>query len=155
MPIVLLQQGLTGLAVQSFTTASTLSLLPALKEELAIFNQPLLTFLEKSIPAVPPRAYRFVREMEEIADTHAEAGFSRAVFSGVADVYRGIAQDDVLGKERCGERSRGQTVEDFADTYGQGMRRREEVNRNANGGGQDGELEKKWMGRAVDRMLID
>jgi hypothetical protein len=94
--------------------------------------------------------------MEEIADTHAEAGFSRAVFSGIADVYRGVAQDDVLGKERSGERKRGLTVDDFADTYDRGMRRREEVNRNGNGSGQqDVELEKKWMGRAVERILMD
>lgn len=152
-----LTKGLTGLAVQSFTTASNLSLLPALKEELAIFYPPLLTFLESAVPNVPPKAYRFVREMEEIADTHAEAGFSRAVFSGIADIYRGVAQDEVLGKERSGERNKGQTVDDFADTYGEGMRRREEVNRNGNNGGvQDGvELEKKWMGRAVERMAID
>jgi Domain of unknown function (DUF1932) len=113
-----------------------------------------MDFLEKAVPSVPPKAYRFVRELEEVADTHAEAGFSRAVFSGIADIYRGVAQDDILGKERTEERSRGQTVDDFADTYWEGMRRREEKNLNRHqqdGGGPP----EKWMGRAVERMLID
>lgn len=143
-------QGLTGLAVQSFTTASHLSLLPELKEELFAYFPPLLTFLEKSIPATPPKAYRWVREMEEIADTHSQTGFSRAVFSGIAEVYRGVSQDDELGKERPEERSRGTTVEDFADCVREGLSRKEEENIRSSAG-----EEKNWMGRAVERMLID
>lgn len=132
--------------MQSFTTASHLSLLPELKEELEAYFPPLLTFLERTIPSTPPKAYRCVREMEEIADTHSQTGFSRAVFSGIAEVYRGVAQDEELGKERPEERIRGTTVEDFAECVKEGLNRKEEENNRAG---------EKWMGRAVERMLVD
>jgi len=84
--------------------------------------------------------------MEEIADTHSQTGFSRAVFSGIAEVYRGVAQDDELRKERPEGRVRGTTVEDFADCVREGLNRKEEANNRA------GE-ERKW--RTVESMLID
>lgn len=86
--------------------------------------------------------------MEEIADTHSQTGFSRAVFSGIAEVYRSVAQDEEFKEERPGVRTRGTTVEDFADCVREGLHRKQEANNRA------GE-EKKWMGRAVERMLID
>lgn len=47
-----------------------------------------------------PKAYRWVREMEEIAKTHAEeGGFELEIFHGVAEVYRSVAEETVLGEE--------------------------------------------------------
>ncbi|KAI5840470.1 6-phosphogluconate dehydrogenase [Morchella snyderi] len=149
-----LTKGLNGLAIQSFTTAANLSLLPELKEEISAYFPPLLDFLERSVPATPPKAYRCVREMEEIADTHSQTGFSRAVFSGIAEVYRGVAQDDELGKERFDRRNRGTTVEDFAECIREGLSRKEEENNRANAAAAAGWVQQP-PGRAVERMLVD
>lgn len=71
---------------------------------------------------MPPKAYRWVREMEEIAATYAEeGGFERALFEGVAGVYRFVAEDTVLGAEKMGVRKRGRTVEDVAAAMGEGL----------------------------------
>jgi len=71
---------------------------------------------------MPPKAYRWVREMEEIAATYAEeGGFELALFEGVAGVYRTVAEDTVLGGEKTGDRKRGRTLEDVAAAVGEGL----------------------------------
>lgn len=71
---------------------------------------------------MPPKAYRWVREMEEIAATHAEeGGFELGLFEGVAGVYRALAEDPVLGAEKTEDRKRGRTVDDVAAAMGEGL----------------------------------
>lgn len=77
---------------------------------------------------MPPKAYRWVREMEEIAITHAdEGGFEGGkgdgggVFGQVAEVYRSVAEDTVLGEETTERRKRGRTLEDVALVMGEGL----------------------------------
>jgi hypothetical protein len=69
-----------------------------------------------------PKAYRWVREMEEIAATHVEeGGFDETLFQGVARVYRNVADDTILGLEKSGNRKRGRTLEDVAVVMGEGL----------------------------------
>ena len=65
-----------------------------------------------------PKAYRWVREMEEIAQTHAdEGGFNGepGIYGEVAKVYKSVAEDTVLGEEKTERRKRGVTVEDVIE----------------------------------------
>ncbi len=80
--------------------------------------------------AVPPKAYRWIKEMEEIAVTHADdggfeggegMGVGHGIFDAVAELYRGIAEDTVLGEEKTERRKRGLTVEDVAKAVGDGL----------------------------------
>ena len=75
---------------------------------------------------MPPKAYRGVKEMEEIAMCHSdEGGFEgdgKGIFDGVAEVYRSVADDTVLGEEKTERRKRGLTVEDVAECMGEGLR---------------------------------
>ena len=80
------------------------------------------------VTAMPPKAYRWVREMEEIAITHAdEGGFEGGerdgdgVFGQIAGVYRSVAEETVLGEEKTERRKRGLTVEDVAGAMGEGL----------------------------------
>lgn len=75
--------------------------------------------MAQSMTNVPPKAYRWVKEMEEIAVTHAEdggfdggegLGVGKGIFDAVAEVYRTIAEDTVLGKETTERRKRGLTT---------------------------------------------
>jgi len=73
---------------------------------------------------MPHKAGRWVREMEEIGRTFKEdGGWSGAtedieggtVFGEIAEVYRYIAEDTVLGQEKGESRDRGKTAEDVVD----------------------------------------
>lgn len=72
-----------------------------------------------------PKAYRWVREMEEIAATmNEEGGWGRDIFTGAAGVYKAVAEDEVLSKEKTGKRNRGTSIEDVAAAIGEGFERK-------------------------------
>ncbi|OHE92059.1 hypothetical protein CORC01_12640 [Colletotrichum orchidophilum] len=122
-------KGFMGLAIQAFTTASTLGVVDELRREMSEAAPDLLDFAEKSVPLVPPKSYRWVREMEEISDTHrAEGGFESEndVFLGMAELYQAMADDPVLGAEKVGERKRGTTIDDLAVALGDGLASKKE-----------------------------
>jgi len=60
--------------------------------ELQISQPVLLNRLVKSIPDMIPKAYRWVGEMEEIADF--VGGSKGDVYRGLAKVYEGVASDE-------------------------------------------------------------
>jgi hypothetical protein len=73
---------------------------------------------------VPPKAYRWVREMEEIALTYAdEGGFNGdiGIYGEIAKVYKSVSEDTVLGEEKTERRKRGLTVEDVAEAMSEGL----------------------------------
>ncbi|RKU40815.1 hypothetical protein DL546_001554 [Coniochaeta pulveracea] len=94
-----LSKGLTALAVESFTTAHRLGVLPHLRAELATRMPLIAKQVDGAVVTMPPKAYRWVREMEEISDTHREEGgfVDEAMFKGAAGVYRVVANNTVLG----------------------------------------------------------
>ena len=76
---------------------------------------------------MPPKAYRWVDEMRQIGETFAEEGDlsqGDSVYDGVADIYRMIADDTVLGQERTEKRKRGKTVEDVAGCVVEGLQQK-------------------------------
>ncbi|EPS43975.1 hypothetical protein H072_2070 [Dactylellina haptotyla CBS 200.50] len=128
-----LTKGLTALAIESFTTASSLGLLKPLQEQLADKTPLISSFVNNAIVQMPPKAYRWVGEMEEIAETfYTEAGFEKTIYQGTAEVFRTINEDTELGRERSGMRNRGKTVEDVTQLLAEGMKhRRERLSRTA------------------------
>lgn len=115
-------KGFSGILTQSFTTAQQLGVLGELKTLLRDISPATLHAAETSVPRVPPKAYRWVAEMEEIAATFSEeAGFEKDLFLGVAGVYRTMSNDTVLGQEKTGYRDRGKTVEDVASAMNEGL----------------------------------
>ncbi|KAK2628247.1 hypothetical protein QTJ16_002893 [Diplocarpon rosae] len=121
-------KGFTALCIQAFTTASQLGVLEELKTEMAELV-PGLYKASASVVNMPPKAYRWVEEMKEIGRTHgAHGGFEfegrdgkPGVFDAIAEIYRVIADDTVLGGEKTERRKRGRTVEDVALTVGEGL----------------------------------
>ncbi|KAF5515963.1 Uncharacterized protein CGCS363_v001899 [Colletotrichum siamense] len=117
-------KGFMGLGIQAFTTASALGVVDELRKEMKEAAPGLLDFAEKSIPLVPPKSYRWVREMEEISDTHRdEGGFQNKadIFRAMAELYQSMADDAVLGAEKVGKRTRGETVDDVAAVLAEGL----------------------------------
>lgn len=119
-----LTKGFTALAIQSFTTAQGLGTLPELRDLLQDHFPAMLSRADAGVRSMPPKAYRWVREMEEIGDTFEVEGFERDLFYQVAQVYRTVADDPILGQEQTGQRERGQTAEDVAEILHGAMSRR-------------------------------
>jgi hypothetical protein len=130
-----LSKGFSAVAIESITTATRYGVLSHLQSALLeVSGQALLTRLEKAVTGVAPKAYRWVREMEEISATHSGSGgiaeeeeemFSpEYIFRGAADVFRTLAEDTALGREKIGKRQRGTTVEDVAEAVLEGLRER-------------------------------
>ncbi|KAL7911258.1 6-phosphogluconate dehydrogenase [Trichoderma velutinum] len=115
-------KGFTALVTQSFTTAHRLGVVDELKLELNQMVPTMLTRAEKGAAGMPPKAYRWVREMEEISKTfHEEGGWDRTVFEGIAGVYKAVAEDGVLGQEKIGKRKRGTSLDDVAAVMAEGL----------------------------------
>ncbi|RMZ12564.1 hypothetical protein D0862_02612 [Hortaea werneckii] len=106
-----LTKGFTALAIESLTTAHNLGCLAELKRHLEDFN-PGAAKAINSLTTMPPKAYRWEREMEEIARTFEADG--------------GFAEDENLGAEKVESRVRGKSVEDVALLMAEGTAKRKE-----------------------------
>lgn len=120
-----LSKGYAAIAIQSFTTAQRMGVLEPLRQALQDTVPGRVKQTENALTGMPPKAYRWEREMEEIAKTHSEeGGFEDYLFRGAAGVFRAVAQDTVLGQEKVGQRKRGRTAEDVAAAMAEGMEKR-------------------------------
>jgi 3-hydroxyisobutyrate dehydrogenase-like beta-hydroxyacid dehydrogenase len=93
-----LTKGLQALGVELLVTAKALGLEEVLAAEQAGSVGDVKSWLERSVPTMPPKAYRWVGEMEEIATTFEDVGLTPLMFQGAADLYRFIAETPI-GKE--------------------------------------------------------
>ncbi|WPG97813.1 Hypothetical protein R9X50_00059400 [Acrodontium crateriforme] len=122
-----LSKGFTALAIQSFTTAHNLGVLYELKEHLESSNPRAARAVERGLPSMPPKAYRWVHEMEEIARTfESDGGFSQSEspFRAIARIYDLVANGTELGKELTDSRNRGKTAEDVVLLMSEGNAKR-------------------------------
>ncbi|ROV99960.1 hypothetical protein VMCG_06256 [Cytospora schulzeri] len=120
-----LSKGYSAVAVQSFTTAERLGVLGPLREAMEEIIPSRVKQTENALVGMPPKAYRWVGEMEEIARTHAEeGGFEDTLFRGAAGVFKAVAEDTVLGEEKVGQRKRGRTAEDVAAAMAEGLEKK-------------------------------
>jgi hypothetical protein len=90
-----LSKGFTALALQSFSTAASLDVLPALQGYLKEFNPGGGERAEKGIVGCPSKAYRWVEEMNQIGECfEVEGGWAEQakIFREVAGVYEGLAR---------------------------------------------------------------
>lgn len=120
-------KGFTALCIQAFTTAQRMGVLDELKQEIQTRQPGIWPRAANGLTGMPPKAYRWVREMEEIGVTFAdEGGFvggkdGEGIFGQVAEVYRAVADDTVLGEEKTERRKRGLTVEDVTAAMSEGL----------------------------------
>ncbi|RFB85303.1 6-phosphogluconate dehydrogenase [Rhizobium leguminosarum bv. trifolii] len=91
-----INKGFTGLGAAMLLAASRAGAAESLKAELTGSLPDVDRKLSKSIPGMYPKAYRWVAEMQEIADFLGEDDPAATVFRGMADVFSRLA-DDVEG----------------------------------------------------------
>jgi 3-hydroxyisobutyrate dehydrogenase-like beta-hydroxyacid dehydrogenase len=86
-----LTKGLQALGTELLVTARLLGLDGHLREELLDSQPALRQWLAKSTLTMPPKAHRWIGEMEEIAATFEQVGLTPKTLLGAADMYRWIA----------------------------------------------------------------
>jgi 3-hydroxyisobutyrate dehydrogenase-like beta-hydroxyacid dehydrogenase len=91
-------KGTTALAVELLVAARKLGVEQALEKELRDSRADVFDWQMKSLGGMPPKAYRWVPEMQEIAKTFGELGMTRRIFEGATDMYAMVAATP-LGKE--------------------------------------------------------
>lgn len=91
-----LTKGFTALGAVMMLGAAQAGVADALKQELSESQPSFLAFLERAVPAMFPKAYRWIAEMEEIAAFAADVPGGGETYRGTADLYRHIA-DGVAG----------------------------------------------------------
>jgi L-threonate 2-dehydrogenase len=103
-------KGLTALMTESLVASQAMGLQDALLAEfqdLAHFDAS-----KRSVIGMPPKAYRWVGEMEEIAHTFADLGLPPQMPEGAAALYHFI-EGTILGTETPEQRQHGQTLEEI------------------------------------------
>lgn len=116
-----LSKGFTALAIQSFTTASSLGVYSHLQDYLAEYNPGAGEKARNGVVGCTGKAYRWVEEMRQIGECFSQEGGweDRAgVFREIAGVFEGLAQVvEKEGREGMGD------VEGVVGKLGVGMRK--------------------------------
>ena len=118
-------KGTSALYAELLMAAELMGLTEPLLAEFQSGQQAVLQRMERSIPTVPPRARRWVSEMEEIRDTFAHLGMTPHLFEGVAEMYRLIGSTP-LGDEFPETRDRDRTFTDTIRQLAQHVRQQDE-----------------------------
>ncbi len=84
-------KGAVALLTELLVAARRLGVEEVLDEELRGSQAGLRDWILKNLPSMPPKAYRWVPETEEIAATFEAVGLTPLMMQGAAETYAGIA----------------------------------------------------------------
>ena len=93
-----LTKGLIALGTELLLAARLMGLDETLRAEQEESIPDVLGWLERQLPTMPPKAYRWVGEMEEIASTFESLGLTPNILTGAADMYR-LIENTAVGQE--------------------------------------------------------
>ena len=86
-------KGFTALGAVMMLAASRAGAADALRHEFAESQPTLFAWLTRQVPAMYPKAYRWIAEMEEIAGFVGDDAAAHEIFEGAAAFYERIAAD--------------------------------------------------------------
>jgi L-threonate 2-dehydrogenase len=98
-----LTKGFTALGAAMILSASQAGVSEALARELAESQPQFLAFLQRAVPGMFPKAYRWIAEMEEIASFAECVRGGSDMYRGTADLYRQIADAVAAGDNATGD----------------------------------------------------
>ncbi|MDQ3540615.1 MAG: DUF1932 domain-containing protein [Chloroflexota bacterium] len=105
-----LTKGLQALATELLVAAKLMGLDETLRTEQRETMADVLAWVEGITPTMPPKAYRWVGEMEEIGVCFADLGMTPSILNGAADMYRLVAETPI-GKESPETRDRSRDLD--------------------------------------------
>ena len=100
-----LTKGLQALATELLVAARLMGFEDELRTEQRETMAAVLSWVEANLPQMPPKAYRWVGEMEEIGACFADLGMTPDILNGAAAIYRLVAGTPI-GKESPETRDR-------------------------------------------------
>lgn len=113
-----LTKGTTALMTGLSVTAERLGISAALRAEFELSQASMFERMERQVPAMVPKAHRWVGEMEEIARTFEAAGVTPKLFEGAAAIYQDVAKSslaEVTQEEwNDADKTYGQVIENLA-----------------------------------------
>ena len=103
-------KGLQAMALELLIASRRLGVDALLETQLKETRRDVYDWVIGALPVMPPKAYRWVPEMFEIAKTFESVGLTPRMFQGTADMYEFVAAT-ALGKEtpESRDKSRGGT----------------------------------------------
>jgi 3-hydroxyisobutyrate dehydrogenase-like beta-hydroxyacid dehydrogenase len=113
-------KGTTALATELLVAARAMGISETLEAELRSGGSDRYASLERSVPGMPPKAYRWVGEMEEIAATFGALGLTRKILEGAAELYRFVERTP-LGQETPERRTRGTTLDEVVEILAEAL----------------------------------
>lgn len=116
-----LTKGLSALATELLVSARRMGLEEPLRAELEGSQSKLLEQITRAVPGMPPKAHRWIGEMEEIASTFEHLGLTPKILLGAADMYTSIAKT-ALGKETPETRDRERSLDEIVDALAEEMK---------------------------------
>jgi len=101
-------KGLQAMALELLIASHRLGVHSLLETQLRESRRDVYDWIIGALPVMPPKAYRWVPEMFEIAKTFESVGLTPRMFQGTADMYEFVAAT-ALGKEtpESRDKSRG------------------------------------------------
>jgi len=104
-----LTKGIQALGTELLVAARLLGLDEALAAEQRESVPELRAHLERAVPIFPPRAHRWIGEMEEIATCFADLGLTPRILQGAGDLFAFVAETPI-GKESPETRDAGRDL---------------------------------------------
>lgn len=104
-------KGTQGLVLETLMAAQRLGVADIVEQQLRASRAEALESFLKALPQLPPKAYRWVPEMHEIARTFEGVGMTPRIFQGQADMFEMVAATK-LGKETPETRDKNRTGKD-------------------------------------------
>ena len=95
-------KGLTALGAAMMLAATRFGAAADLRAELADSQPELLAWLDKAVPGMYPKAYRWVAEMQEIAAFAGEDAATQEIYGGIAALYERLARDQAGPQRETG-----------------------------------------------------
>ncbi len=95
-------KGFTALGTVMMLAATRAGTAEMLHRELAQSQPALLGWLTRQVPNMYSKAYRWVAEMEEIAEFVGEDDAGHQIFAGASELYERIAADEASAKQETG-----------------------------------------------------
>ena len=86
-------KGLTAIATAMILAAERGGVSGALQAQLATTQPELRAWLARQLPKMPPKAYRWDAEMQEIGAFTGDAEAGTAIYDAIAELYRAVAAD--------------------------------------------------------------
>jgi 3-hydroxyisobutyrate dehydrogenase-like beta-hydroxyacid dehydrogenase len=108
-----LNKGTQALFTESFVSAKRLGVLDVLMTELETSQRGLLKFAQDGLQQMPPKAHRWVGEMNELAATYQGIGLTPLMLAGAADMYRDVGQTAVGRESPEDQRKLNRSFDEF------------------------------------------